>query len=77
MFKSFRGLDFGSTKPEYISGFGVVRDRTQLGVTYKRNGKACFVFLYIRYKVCSSLLGSGLYLVSPFPVSVGFFLFSS
>ena len=31
MFKSFRQLDFGSTKPEYISGFGIVRDRTQLG----------------------------------------------
>ena len=44
MFKSFRGLEFGPTQPEYISGFGVIRNWTQLGVKYKRNGKVCFVF---------------------------------
>jgi hypothetical protein len=44
MFKSFRGLEFDSTKPENISGFGIVQDRTQLGVKYNRNGEVCFVF---------------------------------
>ena len=42
-----------------------------MGVKYGRNGKACFVSLYMHYKVRSALFGDDLRLASPLPVSVG------